>query len=64
MDNCCREYIFITDFFMVQESDAQKLFNTVLGKSLSHIQVIEDFFGVSYTKYIYIVFKFKNGLYL
>ncbi|MCL4130164.1 UNVERIFIED_CONTAM: hypothetical protein GTU68_007377 [Idotea baltica] len=38
MDNGCREFIFITDFFMVKETDALKLFNTVFGKALQHVQ--------------------------
>lgn len=38
MDNGCREYIFLTEFFMVRDSDAQKLFLTVMGKTLQHVQ--------------------------
>ena len=37
MDNCCREYLFIVDFFMVSSSGtpAQDLFNNIMGKTLS-----------------------------
>lgn len=37
MDNCCREYLFIVDFFMVSTSGtpAQDLFNNIMGKTLS-----------------------------
>ncbi|KAK4328680.1 hypothetical protein Pmani_000927 [Petrolisthes manimaculis] len=38
MDNGCREYIFLSEFFMVSDADALKLFMTVMGKSLQHIQ--------------------------
>lgn len=39
MDNGCREYIFLTEFFMVHDADAMKLFMTVMGKTLQHVQV-------------------------
>lgn len=39
MDNGCREYIFLTEFFMVRDSDALKLFMMVMGKTLQHVQV-------------------------
>ncbi|XP_045132398.1 vacuolar protein sorting-associated protein 52 homolog isoform X2 [Portunus trituberculatus] len=38
MDNGCREYIFLTEFFMVHDADAMKLYMTVMGKTLQHVQ--------------------------
>ncbi|XP_041480934.1 vacuolar protein sorting-associated protein 52 homolog [Lytechinus variegatus] len=35
LDNCCREYLFVCDFFMVSGSNAQDLFTNILGKTLS-----------------------------
>eukprot|EP00057_Strongylocentrotus_purpuratus_P020269 XP_011674743.1 PREDICTED: vacuolar protein sorting-associated protein 52 homolog [Strongylocentrotus purpuratus] len=35
LDNCCREYLFVCDFFMVSGSNAQDLFTNLLGKTLS-----------------------------
>ncbi|XP_033643101.1 vacuolar protein sorting-associated protein 52 homolog [Asterias rubens] len=35
LDNCCREYLFVCDFFMVSGSSAQDLFNAIMGKTLS-----------------------------
>ncbi|XP_071501789.1 vacuolar protein sorting-associated protein 52 homolog [Diadema antillarum] len=35
LDNCCREYLFICDFFMVSGSSAQDLFTAIMGKTLS-----------------------------
>ena len=35
MDNSCREYLFLTDFFMVSGTAALDLFNVVMGKTLS-----------------------------
>lgn len=39
MDNGCREYIFLSEFFMVHDADAMKLFMAVMGKTLQHVQV-------------------------
>ena len=35
MDNSCREYLFLTDFFMASGTSALDLFNVVMGKTLS-----------------------------
>lgn len=35
VDNACREYLFVTEFFMVRGAQAQDLFNQILGKTLS-----------------------------
>ncbi|XP_014674937.1 PREDICTED: vacuolar protein sorting-associated protein 52 homolog isoform X2 [Priapulus caudatus] len=34
LDNCCREYLFLTDFFMVASAAAHDLFYMVMGKTL------------------------------
>lgn len=35
VDNACREYLFICEFFMVQGKEAQRLFNQIMGKTLA-----------------------------
>lgn len=35
LDNSCREYLFLADFFMVQKNSARDLFTAVFGKTLS-----------------------------
>lgn len=35
VDNACREYLFGTEFFMVRGSQAQDLFNQIMGKTLT-----------------------------
>lgn len=35
VDNACREYLFLTEFFMMSGSNAQDIFNAVMGKTLS-----------------------------
>ncbi|XP_036417051.1 vacuolar protein sorting-associated protein 52 homolog [Colossoma macropomum] len=35
LDNGCREYLFLSDFFMVAGNSALDLFNSVMGKTLS-----------------------------
>uniref|UniRef100_A0A1B0CD66 Vacuolar protein sorting-associated protein 52 homolog n=1 Tax=Lutzomyia longipalpis TaxID=7200 RepID=A0A1B0CD66_LUTLO len=35
VDNACREYLFVTEFFMVRGSQAQELFNQTMGRTLS-----------------------------
>ncbi|RUS69204.1 hypothetical protein EGW08_023031, partial [Elysia chlorotica] len=43
MDNCCREYLFITDFFMVSGTGAQNLFENIMGKTLAmFMKLMED----------------------
>ena len=39
LDNSCREYLFLSDFFMVSGSGAQDLYNAIMGKTLSMIMV-------------------------
>jgi hypothetical protein len=35
VDNACREYLFITEFFMVRGAQAQELFNQILGRTMT-----------------------------
>ncbi|XP_063702830.1 vacuolar protein sorting-associated protein 52 homolog [Culicoides brevitarsis] len=35
VDNACREYLFLTEFFMVRGNQAQELFNQIMGKTLT-----------------------------
>ncbi|PSN53047.1 Vacuolar protein sorting-associated protein 52 [Blattella germanica] len=35
VDNACREYLFLAEFFVVQGLPAQELFNQILGKTLN-----------------------------
>uniref|UniRef100_A0A1B0FPK8 Vacuolar protein sorting-associated protein 52 homolog n=1 Tax=Glossina morsitans morsitans TaxID=37546 RepID=A0A1B0FPK8_GLOMM len=37
VDNACREYLFVTEFFMVRSGQAQDLFNQIMGKTLTLI---------------------------
>ncbi|XP_055521690.1 vacuolar protein sorting-associated protein 52 homolog, partial [Leucoraja erinacea] len=39
LDNSCREYLFLCDFFMVTGNSAQDLFNAIKGKTLSIVLV-------------------------
>ena len=44
LDNSCREYLFLADFFMVEKNAAKDLFTAVFGKTLSLFLV--SFMGV------------------
>ncbi|XP_055918971.1 vacuolar protein sorting-associated protein 52 homolog [Eupeodes corollae] len=35
VDNACREYLFVIEFFMVRGTQAQDLFNQIMGKTLT-----------------------------
>ncbi|CAG0881281.1 unnamed protein product [Darwinula stevensoni] len=39
VDNGCREYLFLSEFFMVQDNHAMDLFNSVMGRTISLFQV-------------------------
>ena len=39
MENACREFIFLSEFFMVHGTNAQDLFGQVLGKTLALLTV-------------------------
>ena len=54
LDNSCREYLFIGDFFMVSTSESrnQDMFHLILGKTLKMIAVRTD---LSYLYFLYCV---------
>ena len=35
LDNCCREYLFVVEFYMVSGIAAHDLFTAIMGKTLS-----------------------------
>lgn len=35
VDNACREYLFITEFYLVRGNQAQDLFNQIMGKTMT-----------------------------
>uniref|UniRef100_A0A8D8HGG2 Vacuolar protein sorting-associated protein 52 homolog n=2 Tax=Culex pipiens TaxID=7175 RepID=A0A8D8HGG2_CULPI len=35
VDNACREYLFVTEFFIVRGPQAQELFNQIMGKTMT-----------------------------
>ena len=39
MDNACREYLFVVEFFGLTPSTAQDFFDTILGKTLAYLLV-------------------------
>ncbi|XP_071948062.1 vacuolar protein sorting-associated protein 52 homolog [Antedon mediterranea] len=65
VDNCCREYLFICDFFMVSGNSAQDLFNSIMGKTLSmflkHMDVYSSdcFDSIAVYLCIHIIFRFQ-----
>ena len=50
MDNCCREYLFVLDFFGLTPNTAQTFFDDILGKTLAYLLVSE---GLVTTREIY-----------
>lgn len=49
VDNACREYLFLAEFFMANPQAARDLFNTVLSKTFSMVlKHVEEFFSCSY----------------
>uniref|UniRef100_A0A8C3CPZ9 VPS52 subunit of GARP complex n=1 Tax=Cairina moschata TaxID=8855 RepID=A0A8C3CPZ9_CAIMO len=65
LDNGCREYLFLCDFFMVAGPSAQDLFNAVMGKTLAmflkHMEgyVCDCYDGIAVFLCIHIVLRFK-----
>ncbi|XP_054663648.1 vacuolar protein sorting-associated protein 52 homolog [Grus americana] len=65
LDNSCREYLFLCDFFMVTGPSAQDLFNAVMGKTLAmflkHMDtyVYDCYDGIAVFLCIHIVLRFK-----
>lgn len=39
VDNACREYLFVTEFFIVRGPQAQELFNQIMGKTMTMLIV-------------------------
>ena len=39
MDNTCREYLFIADFFSLTSTAAQEMFDSIFTKTQAHILV-------------------------
>lgn len=66
MDNSCREYLFLTDFFMVSGTAALDLFNVVMGKTLSiFLKTMEDYANECYDSIaiflsIHIVHRYRS----
>ncbi|XP_040180900.1 vacuolar protein sorting-associated protein 52 homolog [Rana temporaria] len=66
LDNSCREYLFLSEFFLSSGLAAQELFNTVMGKTLSmflkHIDsyVSDCFDSIAIFLCIHIVLRFKG----
>ncbi|XP_067001896.1 vacuolar protein sorting-associated protein 52 homolog isoform X2 [Anabrus simplex] len=49
VDNACREYLFLTEFFMVRGGQALELFDKILGKTLNMlVENLEKFVADSY----------------
>lgn len=49
VDNACREYLFLSEFFMLNTNSAQELFNSVFGKTLQYIiKELQDQFLACY----------------
>nr|XP_033779875.1 vacuolar protein sorting-associated protein 52 homolog isoform X1 [Geotrypetes seraphini] len=66
LDNSCREYLFICDFFMVTGNSAQDLFNSIMGKSLTmflkHMDtyVSDCYDSIAIFLCIHIILRFKT----
>ncbi len=39
MDNACREYLFVVDFFNLTPTTAQDFFDSIFGKTLAYLLV-------------------------
>lgn len=66
MDNCCREYLFLVDFFMVSGSSASDLFNAIMSKTLSLFMTkmeehtAECYDSIAIFLCIHIVYRYKS----
>lgn len=66
LDNSCREYLFLCDFFMVAGPSAQELFNAVMGKTLAMFLKHMDTYvsacydGIAVFLCIHIVLRFRS----
>ncbi|XP_077447521.1 vacuolar protein sorting-associated protein 52 homolog [Stigmatopora argus] len=65
LDNCCREYLFLCDFFMVAGNSALDLFNNVMGKTLGMFlksmsaYVADCYDGIAVFLCIHIILRFR-----
>ncbi|KAL3872238.1 hypothetical protein ACJMK2_040174 [Sinanodonta woodiana] len=65
MDNSCREYLFLTDFFMASGTAAQDLFNAIMGKTLTmFLKHMEDYANECYDSIaiflsIHVVYRYQ-----
>ncbi|PVD21732.1 hypothetical protein C0Q70_17532 [Pomacea canaliculata] len=65
MDNCCREYLFLCDFFIVSGTGAQSLFDAIFGKTLTmFMKQMEEYVGDSYDSIamflsVHIVYRYR-----
>nr|XP_061808485.1 vacuolar protein sorting-associated protein 52 homolog isoform X2 [Nerophis lumbriciformis] len=65
LDNCCREYLFLCDFFMVAGNSALDLFNSIMGKTLSMFlksmsaYVSDCYDGIAVFLCIHIILRFR-----
>lgn len=50
VDNACREYLFGTEFFVVRGSQAQDLFNQIMGKTLTLLIVRFEHHSLDFLK--------------
>uniref|UniRef100_A0A4W3J8D7 Vacuolar protein sorting-associated protein 52 homolog n=1 Tax=Callorhinchus milii TaxID=7868 RepID=A0A4W3J8D7_CALMI len=66
LDNSCREYLFLCDFFMVTGNSAQDLFNAIMGKTLTmflkHMDnyVADCFDSIAIFLCIHVILRFKT----
>ena len=37
VDNACREFLFISEFYMLDTNSAQEMFNNIFGKTMTHL---------------------------
>lgn len=42
VDNACREYLFVSEFFMVRGQQALDLFNQIMGKTTGLLKVFRN----------------------
>ena len=61
LDNSCREYLFLADFFMAQNNAAKDLFTAVFGKTLSLFLVSTLCCGFHMQKAANSAFSLCNG---
>ncbi|KAK7502660.1 hypothetical protein BaRGS_00006235 [Batillaria attramentaria] len=65
MDNSCREYLFICDFFIVSGTGAQSLFDAIFGKTLSmFLKQMEEYTNDCYDSIavflsVHIIFRYR-----